>query len=336
MQTDRDIPARTGRLALAALLVIGALAGCAASDPRVHLRDGGSGGIAFATQTPTGGQFIRGSAAPSAVISGDLRLPRTSGGRVPAVVLIHGSSGVGNNMKVWQAELDKIGVATFVVDSFTGRGVRETATDQSRLATAAMVVDAYRALALLATHPAIDPERIAVMGFSKGGTVSTAASMERFHRMWGADGLRFRAYLPFYPWCGVQLFGETEVKSPMRIFHGAADDWTPVAPCREYVGRLRQAGVDAELIELPGAHHGFDVPTLPASLWLPNVQSSGRCHAVVERSPGEFVDGVTGSPAVANNPCVTRGATVGYQPAAQRAAIAGVTQFLRSTFNLPQ
>ena len=133
----------------------------------------------------------------------------------------------------------------------------------------------------------------------------------------------------------MQIFGEAEVKAPIRIFHGAADDWTPVAPCRDYVGRLRQAGVDAELIELPGAHHGFDVPTLPASLWLPNVQSSSRCHRVVEGAPGEFVDGATGRPAVANDPCVTRGATVGYDPGAQRAAIAGVTQFLRAVFALP-
>jgi len=41
---------------------------------------------------------------------------------------------------------------------------------------------------------------------------------------------------------------------------GAADDWTPVGPCREHVERLRRAGVDAKMHEFAGALHGFDVP----------------------------------------------------------------------------
>jgi dienelactone hydrolase len=157
-----------------------ALAGCASAVPRADLTDG-----------PTGTQFIQGATTvPATVISGELTLPGGAAGRGPAVALIHGSHGVGGNMPFCRSELTGIGVATFVVDSFTGRGVQETATDQSRVATAAMVVDAYHALALLATQPAIDPERIAVMGFSKGGTVSAASSLERFHRLWGPAVLR--------------------------------------------------------------------------------------------------------------------------------------------------
>jgi dienelactone hydrolase len=319
-------------VALRSALVGLAVAGCAPFTPRADLRDGATGTIAFATQSPTGPEFLRGTtASPPATISGELTLPTGATGRVPAVVLIHGSSGVGSNMAVWRSELTGAGMATLIVDSFTGRGVRETATDQSRVSTAAMVVDAYRALALLATHPAIDPGRIAVMGFSKGGIVAASASLERFYELWGAPGLRFRAHVPFYPSCGIQLLEETRVSAPIRIFHGVADDWTPIAPCHDYVDRMRRGGADARMVELPGALHAFDVPSLPSSLYLPAVQNGSACR-VVERTPGAFFHADTGRPAVSNDPCVGRGATVGYDARAQRAAIDGVKAFLRDTF----
>jgi hypothetical protein len=38
--------------------------------------------------------------------------------------------------------------------------------DQSQLDSLAMLVDAYRALGILAQHPRIDANRIGIMGFS--------------------------------------------------------------------------------------------------------------------------------------------------------------------------
>src|SRR5580704_17326350 len=123
----------------------------------------------FDTQTLTDNQFLTGGQGSTlARIGAELRL--TAGpARVPAVVLLHGSAGIGANVNRWADELNGLGVGAFLVDSFTGRGIVQTVTDQSQLSSLAMIIDAYRALEILSKHSAIDPSRIAVMGFSKGG-----------------------------------------------------------------------------------------------------------------------------------------------------------------------
>ncbi len=316
-------------------LAILALSSCAPAIPVASLADGRTGTVHFATVSPTGLEFAPGRRPTgSAVISGDLSLPRGGASRAPAVVLIHGSGGVRPNASVWVRELTSIGVAAFVVDSFTGRGISETATDQSHLSEGAMIVDAYRALELLATHPAIDPDRIAVMGFSKGGVVALYSSLVRFQRAWGPAGRQFAAHLPFYPYCNTVQYGDEKVSGrPIRIFQGEADDWTPIGPCREYVERLRRAGADAQVVGFPGAHHAFDVPGQSGVL-LANVLNGSACLLVEQRS-GAIVHRGSGALVARGDPCVRRGATVGYDYRAQRAAVAAVKEFLAGTFRLP-
>ena len=72
-------------------------------------------------------------------------------------MLVHGSGGVSPREDRWAEELRQAGAATFVLDSFTGRGITGTSEDQSQLATLAMIGDAYRGLELLATHPGSIP-----------------------------------------------------------------------------------------------------------------------------------------------------------------------------------
>src|SRR6266403_130453 len=130
-----------------------------------------------------------------AMIAGELHIPKPGTDRLPAVVLVHGSGGIGFNSGMWVDELNKAGLATFVVDSFTGRGITQTVTDQSQLSSHAMMNDAFAALAVLASHPRIDPGKIAVMGFSKGAVPSIYASMNRFQSAYASDGTAFAAYI---------------------------------------------------------------------------------------------------------------------------------------------
>src|SRR5207248_10822618 len=61
-----------------------------------------------------------------AMIAGELRIPKPGTDRLPAIVLVHGSGGVGFNTGMWAGELNKAGFAAFIADSFTGRGITNT------------------------------------------------------------------------------------------------------------------------------------------------------------------------------------------------------------------
>ena len=140
--------------------------------------------IPFQTTTLTDQQFLAGQReGKPTTIAGELRIPKPGTERLPAIVLIHGSGGIGGNVDEWAQFINRMGVATFVIDSFTGRGLVSTMSDQSKLGRLVGVMDAFRALELLAKHPRIDPGRIAVMGFSRGGQAALYASVKRFQRM---------------------------------------------------------------------------------------------------------------------------------------------------------
>ena len=158
----------------------------------------------FASATLTDQQFLTGQREGIPVmLAGELRLPRPGTERLPAVILVHGSAGVVGNIDAWARWLNDLGVATFVLDAFTGRGLVNISADQGKLGRLNAIVDSYRALELLARHARIDPQRIALMGFSRGGSVALYASVKRFQRMHLAQGLGFAAYIPFYPSCNV-------------------------------------------------------------------------------------------------------------------------------------
>jgi len=267
------------------------------------------------------------------VLAGQLRIPRGGTDRLPAVILVHGSGGVSGYVDDWARWLNAMGVATFVLDAFTGRGLVSVANDQAQLGRLAMIVDTYRALALLAKHPRIDPSRIAVMGFSRGGQAALYSSLKRFQRMHLSASASFAAYIVFYPDCRTLYHDDDDVANvPIRIFHGGADDYSPVETCRLYVDRLKKAGKDVELREYAGAQHAFDWPLLKTPVKLAQAQTTRRCR-LEESADGTIINSETKNVFTYSDPCVELGPTIAYSAEAYAEAQKDVRAFVLAVLN---
>lgn len=266
-------------------------------------------------------------------ISGILTLP-SGEARVPAVVLVHGCGGVSpSGQYPWAGALNRLGAATLIVDSFRARNVREVCTGWHSMNVASVMADAYHALDFLAAHPRIDPSRIAILGASFGGRTALWTSNDRLQQRYGKGSARFAAHLALYPPCYVTLADETNVTgAPIRVFHGTADDWTPIGPCSTHIDRLRQAGKDAALLGYAGARHAFDIPRSPAVRTLSDAINPTNC-VLLERD-GKVVDPATGSEWHPGAKCVSRGASVGYDAEAHHKVLEDVQGFLKTLFRM--
>ena len=297
-----------------AFLSCSALAEPAVSDlaARTELR-------AIDTLTITDQQFLTGDKNGKSVsIAGELRFPQGSpSGKLPAVILLHGSGGI----------------ASLLLDSFSGRGLVSTSTDQALLGRLNMILDAYRAFDVLAAHPRIDAARIAVIGFSRGGQSALYSSLRRFQQIWNPNAV-FAAHIPLYASCSTTFIDDTDVTGPIRQHHGAADDYVPVAPCRPYFERLRAAGRDVALTEYRDAHHAYDNPLGPETPTVAKGSQSVRACTLKEEAPGKIINVATGEPFTYKDPCVQTDPHLGYNEAAATATRKAVKEFLRTTFKL--
>jgi dienelactone hydrolase len=290
---------------------------------------------AINTLTLSDAQFLTGDGnVRTTVTTAALRIPRGEG-RLPVVVLQHGSGGMAANIEMWSRELYAIGVSTLALDGFTGRGFTSVSTNQALLGRLNFVLDIYRALDVLAKHPRVDPQRVALMGFSRGGQAALYASLKRFHKMWNRSGIEFAAYIPFYPDCATTFLADAEVADrPVRIFGGTQDDYNPIVLCKAYVERLKAAGRDVQVTEYPTASHAFDNPLGPVP---PAVVAGGQSvrHCTIREEPaGLLINASTREPFTYKDPCVEIGPHVGYDSATTEAAKASVKEILNTVFAL--
>jgi dienelactone hydrolase len=201
-------------------------------------------------------RLLSGSLIEGERIEGHLAKP-DGAGPFPAVVALHGCAGMHDTTRRRLADhLVAWGYVLLLVDSYaTRRGMDHACTSAAFATFVRRRPDAHGALIFLGQQGFVDPQRVAVIGFSAGAWVTLAAAEPNpFEQFEPPSRLRFRAAAAFYPPCKVAMLRPA---IPTLIFIGAADDWTPAAECTSIIERWGTDGPPVELIVYPGAHHGF-------------------------------------------------------------------------------
>jgi dienelactone hydrolase len=272
------------------------------------------------------------------MIAGTLGLPEGDG-PWPAMVIAHGSGGIGQREADWSRVLEDAGVATLVVDSFGPRGVRETATDQDRLGVWNNVVDALAALNFLASDPHIDRNRIGVIGFSRGASVALKTALEPLRAVIADGDARFAVHVALYPPCNVRYVASRVTGAPIALLLAEKDDYTPIQTCDGFADWFRAQGAPVSVHIYPGAYHGFDGPGFPR--WYPALDNFARCEATFDIGTWTMIRGDrrdSMSSAATRDylaSCRQSGATVGGTGSAARQAHADVLAFLRAHGMVP-
>lgn len=287
--------------------------------------------LAIASEDISPQQFLTGQQGKPITLAGVLRLPRI-GERLPVVVMMPPSPGVGGPdgaIETWSKILNAAGIATFILDGFTGRGAYSLA-DVAKIPQLPRTVDAYRALQVVAKHPGVDPSRIALMGLSHGGQAAMFANLVRFQKQYGTPDLQYAAHISVYGNCVVSYRDDEDTVRPLLMLHGIADDWLPIEKCREYASRLAKSGKNVRLIEYPDAHHAFDAPAIKPDTKLPQAVSPRNC-TLSEGDNGAILNAAK-QPYTPADPCLVKGTTLGYHEASARKAHEDVKEFLQEIF----
>lgn len=187
-------------------------------------------------------------------------LPANVTDKLPAIVLLHGCGGLGRKDGAlfprhadWAKRFHAAGFVVVLPDSFGSRALGSQCQVKERaIRPAGRVADAFGALDYLVSRSDVDASRIMVMGWSNGGsTVLRVAGI-------APKSPRFSRAIAFYPGCRPLVGRSWAAAIPLDVFHGKADDWTPIAPCET----LSRSG-DFTLHAYADAHHDFDAPGLP-------------------------------------------------------------------------
>jgi len=181
---------------------------------------------------------------------------------VPAMVILHGSGGIQKGREMEYAQLfAENGIAGFVVDYYEPRGVQPDTVYQMKtmIATEVDVMsDAYSALKILSTHPAIDAKKIGVTGYSYGGMATRYVMDDRLKNIMASDVPPFALHMDIYGPCHQTLGHEGTTGAPYLAIHGDADNSVDPSLCQEVYKELEVAGTKVERHVMPGAGHAWE------------------------------------------------------------------------------
>lgn len=182
----------------------------------------------------------------------------------PAVLMLHGCGGMLDRTgrpsvrsRDYAALLNEKGWHALALDSLSPRGEKELCTQ--RVGTRKVTQrerrrDALAALQWLGAQPGVDAGRLALLGWSNGGSAVLSTSNQN-HPDVARAPVRPRLSVAFYPGCGAEVRRGYRPVADTLMLVGLADDWTPAAPCQSLA---RNGSPFVRVLAYEGAYHGFD------------------------------------------------------------------------------
>ncbi len=199
-------------------------------------------------------------------VYGTLYLPDNTTAPSPAVVIVHGTAGIDSRVALYRQPLLEEGIATFEVDFKDG--IFRSPMDRPSIDT--FLPLAFAALKELRKLPTIDPNRIAIMGFSLGGAITLGTAVDKDRKKWMGDEKGFAAHAAFYPVAKAFIKNVEHTSgltgAPIIVFYGTDDVYGDGASVPELKTLLQKKfHFDLITVEYPGATHGFNLNAPPMS-----------------------------------------------------------------------
>jgi dienelactone hydrolase len=262
--------------------------------------------------------IVAAKAAPAVTLHAQLFVPKTKHEPHPVVIIVPGSGGVNPAMLVHAEKLTDAGVAAFVLDPFTGRGVDNTIAVQQQFSFAASTWNVFSAMKILNGMQNINPSRIGAMGYSRGGMAVIQSAMAHLATP-SLGGLPpLCAVLAGWPWCGFQFANPTMGNTTMRIIVADHDEWASMVQCQAYFNAISARSKKASFRIVRDAHHGFGYG-MPEKRW-PEAMKAMHAPVVYFNDQGVALDIWSGQPTPGLDDhaiiaqlasYITRGVTVG-------------------------
>lgn len=213
--------------------------------------------ILFSSANPANYETILAGAPMAGVeLKGRLYLPGGSAPH-PAVIITPGLGGVSPAMVRHAQALANAGIAAFLIDPFTSRGVKSTVADQTQLSFATSTYDVLAAAKHLATLVEIDAKRIGALGYSRGGTAVLQAAITPLVQSVLGEGRRLTAIAVGWPWCGLQFEKPVTAPTAVRFLVAAADNWVSPIKCQAYAAAMASTNPNVSIRLFKDALHGF-------------------------------------------------------------------------------
>jgi dienelactone hydrolase len=178
-------------------------------------------------------------------------------GAHPAVILLHGLSFPGAGNETFESmctDLAAHGYFAEFIEFYGERGPANIGDPSRDRHFPFWMAEIHSGLDALDSNPAVDPKRVALVGFSLGSFLSLATGAQNPGRIaviveyYGALALPFHSGVANLP--------------PTLIIHGGKDKLVPVTRAYALDEMLRKAGRPHEIHIYPEAEHGFNFPEM--------------------------------------------------------------------------